>query len=302
MAGMDRFYYGVSNTLIGVLNLITLVASIPIIGAGLWMARSSTTCEKFLQTPLLAIGFIILTVSLAGFIGACFRLTWVLWLYLLVMLFLIAALMGVTIFGFVVTSRGGGVAVPGKVYKEYRLPNYSGWLRMKVSDPRNWMPIRGCILGSNTCASILNWTPSDYQTNDMSPLRSGCCKPPTSCNYGAALETQDSDCKRWNNDPSFLCYDCDSCKAAVLEDMRREWQKISMLNIIMVVVLIVVYSVGCCAFENAKIADSVQRYNAPNHPIYIKPRSRWPDLYGKFPMFSGGARLPAWRKMRDWIF
>nr|GMD89742.1 Tetraspanin-6 [Ipomoea batatas] len=62
-------YNSDSNTVICFLNLLTLLASIPIIGAGLWMARSSTTCEKFLQTPLLVIGFVILIVSLAGFIG-----------------------------------------------------------------------------------------------------------------------------------------------------------------------------------------------------------------------------------------
>ncbi|VFQ78827.1 unnamed protein product [Cuscuta campestris] len=293
---MDRgVYYGVSNTLIGVLNLITLVASVPIIGAGLWMARSgSATCEKLLQTPLLAIGFVIMTVSLAGFVGSCFRLTWALWLYLFVMLFLIAALMGVTIFGFAVTSRGGGVAVPGKVYQEYRLPNYSGWLRKRfVTGARDWAPVRSCVLGSNACAPVLSWTPADYQANDMSPLQSGCCKPPTSCDYAAAMETQEEDCKRWNsNDAAVLCYDCDSCKAAVLEDMRREWQKISMVNIAMVVVLIVVYSVGCCAFENAKIAESVHRYDGgggPNIPGYFKSRPpRWADFHG-------------WKRMRDWI-
>nr|GMC77267.1 tetraspanin-6 [Ipomoea batatas] len=268
-------YNSVSNRVIGFLNLLTLLASIPIIGAGLWMARSSTTCEKFLQTPLLVIGFVILIVSLAGFIGACFRVTWALWFYLLVMLFLIAALMGITIFGFVVTSHGGVAEVPGKVYKEYHLENYSAWLKKRISDPHYWMPIRACILGSKTCAAIVSWTPIDYQTKNMSPLQSGCCKPPTSCNYGATLESQDPDCSRWNNDPTVLCYDCDSCKAAVLEDMRRDWQKISVLNIVMVVVLIAIYSVGCCAFENAKLAETGYHYG--ENRMY-KLRPRW-DFY-----------------------
>ncbi|GMP22696.1 hypothetical protein CsSME_00000604 [Camellia sinensis var. sinensis] len=110
--------YRFSNTVIGFLNLFTLLASIPIIGGGLWMARSTTTCESFLQKPLLLIGFIILIISLAGFIGACFHVAWALWVYLAVMLFLIGGLMALTVFGFVVTGKGGGVDVPGRVFKK----------------------------------------------------------------------------------------------------------------------------------------------------------------------------------------
>ncbi|PIN11989.1 hypothetical protein CDL12_15408 [Handroanthus impetiginosus] len=197
--------YRFSNTLIGFLNLFTLLASIPIIGAGLWMARSSTTCESFLQTPLLVVGFIILIISLAGFIGACFHVACALWVYLAVMLLLIGALMALTIFGFVVTSPGGGVPVPGRIYKEYRLENYSPWLRKRISDPRYWSTVRSCILGSKTCEKIVLWTPFEYMTRDMTPIQSGCCKPPTSCNYAtAATLAQDGDCYRWNNAPSVL--------------------------------------------------------------------------------------------------
>ena len=163
--------YRFSNTVIGFLNLFTLLASIPIIGGGLWMARSSTTCESFLQTPLLVVGFVVLIISLAGFIGACFNVAWALWLYLVVMLFLIGTLLGLTIFGFVVTSQGGGVEVPGRVYKEYQLEKYSSWLKSRIKDPHYWSTIRSCILGSNTCAQIASWTPLDYLERDMTPIQ-----------------------------------------------------------------------------------------------------------------------------------
>ena len=94
---MQRF----SNTVIGFLNFFTLLASIPIIGAGLWMARSTTTCENFFQTPLLVIGFVVLVISLTGLIGACFHVAWALWVYLVIMVFIIAALLGFAVFGFV---------------------------------------------------------------------------------------------------------------------------------------------------------------------------------------------------------
>lgn len=135
------------------------------------MARSSTTCESFLQTPLMVIGFVILIISLAGFIGACFHVAWALWLYLVIMLVIIGALMGFTVFGFVVTSPGGGAVVPGRMYQEYHLENYSGWLRKRIGDPKYWNTVRSCILGSKTCDKIVLWTPSDYMNNNLSPVQ-----------------------------------------------------------------------------------------------------------------------------------
>ncbi|KAJ8747284.1 hypothetical protein K2173_014521 [Erythroxylum novogranatense] len=267
--------YRFSNTLIGFLNLFTLLSSIPIIGAGLWMARNRTSCESFLQTPLLVLGFVVLLVSLAGFIGACFRVAWALWLYLVVMLLLIGTLLGLTLFGFVVTSQGGGKAVDGRVYKEYKLEDYSTWLRNRVQDPEYWSTIRNCILGSRTCAQIASWTPYDYLQKDMSPIQSGCCKPPTSCSYNMATQTsQDPDCYKWNNAPNLLCYECDSCKAGVLEEVRRDWHKLSVLNIVMLVFLIGIYSIGCCAFRNTKRAetDYPNEENRSNRMTKIRPR------------------------------
>lgn len=141
-----------SNSAVGFLNLITLIASIPIIGAGLWMARSNCTCQSILQTPLLVIGFLVFVISLAGFIGACFNITWALWLYLVVMLCLIIALVGLTVFGYIVTGRGGGVEVPGKRYREYHLEEYASWLRHRISAADYWNKIRSCLASSKVCS------------------------------------------------------------------------------------------------------------------------------------------------------
>ncbi|XLS93463.1 hypothetical protein HN51_069471, partial [Arachis hypogaea] len=61
-------------------------------------------------------------------------------------------------FGFGVTSKGGGVEVPGRV-------------RQRIKDPRYWNTIRSCIFGSNTCSNVINWTPLDYMKRDMSPIQ-----------------------------------------------------------------------------------------------------------------------------------
>ncbi|XP_072959285.1 tetraspanin-6 [Typha angustifolia] len=265
--------YRFSNTLIGYLNLLTLLASIPIIGGGLWMARSSATCESTLQTPLLVLGFVVLLVSLAGFIGACFNVAWALWLYLVVMLFLIGGLLCLTAFGFAVTGGGGGEVVPGRVYREYKLEDYSSWLRKRITEDKYWRTALACVVGSKACAKIASWTPLDYLQRDLTPIQSGCCKPPTSCTYtaGMAIATQDQDCYRWNNAANVLCYGCDSCKAGVLEQVRRDWHKLSVLNVVVLIILIAIYSLGCCAFRNARRSESEYQYGE-NRMSKVHPR------------------------------
>lgn len=142
-----------SNAAIGYLNLVTLLASIPILGAGLWLAHggsSAATCESALQAPLLAIGFIVLLVSLAGFVGACYHVTWALWLYLLAMLLLVVALLGITVFGLAVTAGGGGRQVPGRPYQEFRITDYSAWLQKRVQVDRYWRPALACVVASRS--------------------------------------------------------------------------------------------------------------------------------------------------------
>lgn len=104
-------------------------------------------------------------------------------------------------------------------------------------------------------------------------MQSGCCKPPTSCTYnaGAAMAAQDEDCYRWNNAANVLCYACDSCKAGVLEQVRRDWHKLSILNVVILIFLISIYSIGCCAFRNARRAESEYPYGE-NRMSKIHPR------------------------------
>ena len=165
-----------------------------------------------------------------------------------------------TVFGLAVTAGGGGRMVPGRPYREYRMRDYSPWLRSHVSADRYWRPALACVASSRACPKVAGWTPDDYMRRDLTPVQSGCCKPPTSCVYGgdgltgqgpAVVAVQDEDCFRWQNDPAVLCYGCDSCRAGVLEQLRRHWHNVTVVNAVLLLLLIAVCSCGCCAFRNA---------------------------------------------------
>jgi hypothetical protein len=251
-----------SNTMIGVLNAITFLLSVPILAGGIWLRQRAdgTECERYLAAPIIAVGVFLMLVSIAGLVGACCRVTCLLWFYLVAMFLLIVVLLGFTVFAFVVTNKGAGDAVSDRGIREYRLGDYSNWLQKRVESTKNWNKIRGCLADSKVCRSLEDKqdTLSRFLRNDVSPIQSGCCKPPASCGFTFSNSTQwtgtsnstDPDCATWGNDAATLCYGCQSCKAGVVATVRRDWKRIAILNIIFLVFIIIVYSVGCCAFRN----------------------------------------------------
>ncbi|KAL9261937.1 Tetraspanin-8-like protein [Drosera capensis] len=259
-----------SNNLVGLVNLLTLILSIPILGGGIWLShRAHTDCEKFLEKPIIAIGVILLLISLAGLIGSCCRANFLLWVYLLVMFLLIVVLFCFTVFAFVVTNKGAGQALSGKGYKEYRLGDYSNWLQKRVTNGKNWNRIRSCLVDGKVCQSLENenqTTVAEFYAKNLSPIQSGCCKPPTDCGFQYVSPTVwdvvgttnsiDSDCALWSNNQTELCFGCQSCKAGVLQNIKTDWKKVAIVNIIFLIFLIIVYTVGCCAFRNNRVDNS----------------------------------------------
>lgn len=62
----------------------------------------------------------------------------------------------------------------------------------------------------------------------------------------------DVDCIIWNNDPNQLCYNCDSCKAGVLGNLRKEWKEANVILIVAIVALIFLYLIAFNAYKNSQ--------------------------------------------------
>lgn len=259
-----------SNNVIGALNLVTLLLSVPILVSGIWLRSRAdgTECDHLLSTPAIALGAVLMAIAVAGLAGACFRATWLLWLYLLAMLVFIVALLCFTVFAFAVTNRGAGEAVSGVGYREYRLGDYSTWLRRHVESRKDWARIRSCLADAHVCRRLEE---RERESKDaaglvrlgLSPVESGCCKPPTSCNFtytggtewtrtAAGSAPAGRDCSAWGNDEDDLCYGCQSCKAGVVDALKRDWKRAAIVNVVILSFIVVVYSVGCCAFKNSR--------------------------------------------------
>lgn len=191
------------------------------------------------------------------------------------MFFIIAALIGFIIFAYAVTDKGSGRPVMNRAYVDYYLQDYSGWLKDRVASDSYWNKISSCIRDSKVCSKMgsnVNGVPETadmFYRRKLSPVQSGCCKPPTECGFtyvngtvwtsgGGAVSN--TDCNMWSNDQEQLCYSCNSCKAGVLGSLRKSWRKVSVINIVILIILVIVYVIGCAAFRNNRRIDNDESY------------------------------------------
>lgn len=144
-----------SNNVIAAINFVAMLLSIPIIGAGIWLATEpDNSCVKILQWPVIILGILFLVVAIAGFVGAFWRIPWLLVSYLIAMLILIVLLACLVVVIYMVTMRGSGHLEPSRSYLEYHLDDYSGWLRRRVRAPFKWDRIRACLSSTHMCAEL----------------------------------------------------------------------------------------------------------------------------------------------------
>ncbi|XP_077217400.1 tetraspanin-8-like [Tasmannia lanceolata] len=272
----------ISNNLLGLLNIITLLISLPIIVYSLYLYfdhHVNSGCHKFLEFPLLIFGVFLFLVSLCGLIGSCCRAAFLLWIYLFVMFILIIGLFCFTIFAFIVTHKGVGEVVSGRGYKEYRLGDYSHWLQKRFTNADNWEKINSCLHDAKVCESLghgVYQKAEEFYKRNLSPIQSGCCKPPTYCSFtymnatywtapNSGLANSTGDCIKWSNNQDELCFDCMSCKAGFIANLKIQWRKIAIVNVASLILLIFVYSLGCCAFRNNRVDNGYKRHRAPHH-------------------------------------
>jgi hypothetical protein len=70
------------------------------------------------------------------------------------MLVLIILLVCLVVFVYMVTVRGHGMIEPNRAYLEYRLDDFSGFLKRRVRSSFKWDAIRSCLTETNMCAEL----------------------------------------------------------------------------------------------------------------------------------------------------
>lgn len=167
--------FRISNNLLRFLNIFSMLVSFVIIGFSLYIVviNGTSECEKVFFTPSLVLGIFFLVISVLGLVGSCCRITFLLWLYLALMFFLILGLFAFTVFMFIVTNNGAGKALSRRGYSEYKLDDYSNWVRKHVTNERNWQKVKSCLVQMKVCRSLgmnMNQNVSDFNRKSLTPL------------------------------------------------------------------------------------------------------------------------------------
>jgi hypothetical protein len=130
-----------NSVFIGILNLITLIVSISVLGIGLWRwitNEATTECERLFEKLIIPLGVLLLVVSLIGLIGACSAIPWFLEFYLLILLLLFIALaISFLFFGHVDDLKG-----------------IEPWLQKKINNSNNWNTIKSCLQPRHFCSDF----------------------------------------------------------------------------------------------------------------------------------------------------
>ncbi|XP_076912655.1 tetraspanin-10-like [Bidens hawaiensis] len=185
------------------------------------------------------------------------------------MLFLVlVGILVLTVLVFIVTNNASGHNVAGLRYKEYELQDYGSWFIKKLNNTRNWKHLQSCFVKTVVCNSLPKryQTLKQYKLAELTPIEAGCCRPPSQCGYPAVNASYydltfhpvsgNMDCKLYKNSKLIKCYNCDSCKAGVAQYIKTEWRVVAIFNVILFVILLMIYFVGCCARRNAAEMNS----------------------------------------------
>ncbi|XP_073153627.1 tetraspanin-15 [Henckelia pumila] len=145
-----------------------------------------------------------------------------------------------------------------------QIPASPRWLKTKVNSNSNWITIKSCLYDTRICRDLearsYNLKFDDFSTSKLSPLESGCCKPPTICEMEYVSATcwnktnkemytggrgsdmdmgYDEDCDFWRNDDTVLCYDCHHCKEGFLRTLEGKWLKLGTFLVVLSVLLMI---------------------------------------------------------------
>ncbi|CAL4903281.1 unnamed protein product [Urochloa decumbens] len=215
------------------------------------VSSTATACIPFLYWPLIPIGLVFMGSACCG----CNGLNR---LYLILVCPAILALLASTVYSSVAVGLAGNLAFrDDKVepVREYKLSDYrTGWLRDRLlADPHYWAKLSACLRDRRHACKGMRHLVRDPKSGllvpehgpgGLPPIQSGCCKPPSSCAFtyanGTTATSDDTDCSRWSDDRQMLCFQCDSCKAGVLYEIKKSWTEFAILIIFMLIPLV------CC--------------------------------------------------------
>ncbi|GJP53136.1 hypothetical protein CLOM_g12327 [Closterium sp. NIES-68] len=246
---MDRSLSAVSHSSMLLLSLVLL-------GTCLWAMLSTPVshCLMAYQLPLVIIAAVLLLAAIVGLLSLACDHGGLGCLHLSLALAAIPALVGYTIFLFVVT--GGGAAEKSRGQTVYAPATFSSWMQNQVYNDATWTTLQTCLKDIHTGAA-----------------EAGCCLPPENCFVNSSLPTYFSfafdlpttnappitenppaaapgrdprNCSAFSLESSQLCYSCEYCKGGVIQQLKSDFLTEAYFSVGVASTMLVVAFIMCC--------------------------------------------------------
>ncbi|XP_042495007.1 tetraspanin-2-like [Macadamia integrifolia] len=102
----------------------------------------------------------------------------------------------------------------------------------------NWVHLKDCLRKAEFCQNQVS-------ANMLNPIFNACCEEPSSCNSSSSTSKNssfhDPSCHLWSTNSTILCYECQSCRDAVLGDFRLSGKSAAMLSTIFLGIFLSLY-------------------------------------------------------------
>ncbi|KAM3318909.1 tetraspanin-8 isoform X2 [Capsicum chacoense] len=237
------------------MDCVTIAVSLAAIGCAIWLhfSDSNTPCEKVWEKPLLIVGVSVLVVWGLGFVWSSSQIKFFFWIYLISSSLVYFGAFCLMVFSILVTNRNVSRALFG------RGGDYSHYLLQKYV--LNAEQINSCLADFEFCQRVPSGKGVELFKYSVSDIQLSCCKLPTYCDlefHNATYLTMpkagppvaDSDCVFWSNVQRELCFDCQLCKRAFLDNITKYWKIVSLVSFVLFLVLRFVYCIVHCVLKN----------------------------------------------------
>ncbi|XP_015163126.1 tetraspanin-12-like [Solanum tuberosum] len=237
-----------------------LVVSLAFIGFSVWLHFSDipTLCVKVLEKPSLILGLIVLISLGFGLIVAFYPVKFIFWISKISYCLILLGLLYFAVFSILVTNRNVSRALFG------RDGNYSDYLLEKYV--MNAEQIKSCLVDFQVCPNIPTAKGAEFYKYCLSPAQLSCCILPAQCTLVLQNDTYwimpkagpavaNNDGKNWSTVESELCFNCQSCKTASYNIIKKHWKITSFITLFIVFVCCVDF----CALKFKNRSKGPQR-------------------------------------------
>lgn len=160
------------NTIFLISNAIFLVTATFWFVTVITLHYKTEECNLFVTTPGIFVSFSLFAMSFAGFYAAYFKSDCLFRIHFFIFFLWMFVVVAKAVFVIFLQKETNPRLFPGTKIHEFRLDDYSGWVRRLVIKEDEWYRTRRCLVKDNVCNKLnQNMTASEFYQMNLTPIQ-----------------------------------------------------------------------------------------------------------------------------------